>query len=522
MSTFRAALLAGAVLCAGAPAFSQTLTIATGGAATSLDPHFFNASPNTALTQHIFDRLVDRDAQSRIRPSLAESWRLISDTVWEFKLRPGVTWHDGRPFTADDVVFTYHRAPNVPNSPGGFGTALRSVKTVTAVDALTLRIETHYPNPVLLPEIGGVHVISRHVGATATTDDYNAGRAAIGTGPYRLVFHRQGERTEFTRNDAYWGEHEPWARVTIRFIATDPSRSAALLAGDVDLIDQVSPTDLPRLARDPRLAISQTGSLRLVHIGPDWSRPGPLPHVTDNQGQPLTVNPFRDLRVRRALNIAINRDALVERAMDGIGTTTGQWLPPGTYSHDPQTPPPAFDPEAARALLAEAGYPNGFRMVLHTMNDRFPNDARLAQAVAQMWSRIGVQTAVEALPWTTYSARAARQEFSMSMGSWGSTTGEGLSYLTSVLATFDRERRTGSANHRRYSSPALDAMLARASETMDDTAREAAIWDAVRSAAAEVPNFPIMHLGNVWALKRNLTHEARRDERTMAMGVRPR
>jgi peptide/nickel transport system substrate-binding protein len=503
------------------PASAQTLSIGVGGAVTSLDPHFFNASPNSAMTQHIFDRLVDRDAQSRVVPMLAESWRLLSDTEWEFRLRRDVTWHDGRPFTADDVVFTYQRAPNVPNSPGGFGAALRSVKEVQAVDAHTLRIVTHAPDPVLLPQLGGVHIVSRHVGQGATTEDYNAGRAAIGTGPYRLVSHRQGDRTEFARNERHWQGAQPWARVQIRFVAADPARTAALLAGDLDLIDQVAPTDLPRLRRDPRFVVSEIGSLRLAHLGPDWSRHGPLPHVTDNEGRPLPVNPFRDLRVRRALDMAINREALAERAMDGLALPASQWLPPGVWSHDAATPITRYDPEGARRLLAEAGYPQGFRVTMHSMNDRFPNDARLAQAVAQMWSRIGVQTAVETLPWTTYSARAARQEFSMSMGSWGSTTGEGLSFLSNVLASFDTARRTGSANQRRFSSPELDALLARAAVIMDDAAREAAIHEAVRWSAANLPVFPLVHLTNSWAHRRGLIHEPRRDERTVAMGVRP-
>jgi peptide/nickel transport system substrate-binding protein len=504
-----------------APAGAQTLTIASGGAITSLDPHFFNAAPNNAIAQHIFGRLVDRDAAARIRPDLAESWRLISETEWEFKLRRDITWHDGRPFTADDVVFTLSRAPDVPNSPGGYGGVLRSVKSASALDPWTLRIVTHEPNPVLLPEMASIFIVSRHIGEGATTDDYNAGRAAIGTGPYRVASHRQGDRTELARNDAYWGGREPWQRVSYRFVAADPARSAALLAGDVDVIDQVAPNDLPRLSRDQRVTISQIQSLRLVHVGPDFSRNGPLPHVTDSEGRPLASNPFLDVRVRRALTLAINREQLAERAMDGLAAPAGQWLPPGTYSYDPETPPPAFDPDAARRLLAEAGFPNGFRVTLHTMNDRFPNDARLAQAVAQMWSRIGVQTAVEALPWTTYSSRASRQEFSMSMGSWGSSTGEGLSFSKNVLATFDRARRTGSSNQRRFSSTEFDAMLGRASVIMDDEQREAAIRELVRWSAENVPMIPLLHLNNVWALRRGLRHEPRMDERTLAMGVRP-
>ena len=503
-----------------APALGQSLTIATGGAITSLDPHFFNAAPNNTIAQHIFGRLVDRDERARVRPDLAESWRLISDTEWEFRLRRDVTWHDGRPFTADDVLFTLQRAPNVPNSPGGFGAVLRSVKSASAPDPWTLRITTHEPNPVLLAELASVFVVSRHVGEGATTEDYNAGRAAIGTGPYRVVSHRQGDRTELARFEAHAGGAEPWERVSYRFIAADPARTAALLAGDVDVIDQVAPNDLPRLRRESRVTVSEIQSLRLVHVGPDFSRSGPLPHVTDNEGRPLASNPFLDVRVRRALSVAINREVLAERAMDGLAAPAGQWLPRGTYSHDPDTLPPAYDPDGARRLLAEAGFPNGFRMTLHTMNDRFPNDARLAQGVAQMWSRVGVQTAVEALPWTTYSPRAARQEFSMSMGSWGSTTGEGLSFAKNVLMTFDRTRRTGPANQRRFSSPEFDALVERASTIMDDGAREEAIFGLVRWAAENVPVIPLLHLNNVWALRRGLKHEPRMDERTLAMGVR--
>jgi peptide/nickel transport system substrate-binding protein len=432
-----------------------------------------------------------------------------------------VTWHDGRPFTADDVLFSLQRAPSVPNSPGGFGATLRSVQSASAPDPHTVRIVTSFPNPVMLTDLASVYIVSRHAGDGATTEDYNAVRATIGTGPYRVVSHRQGDRTELARNDAFFGGQQPWQRVSYRFIPTDPARTAALLAGDVDMIDQVAPNDLPRLRRDQRVVISEIQGLRMAHLGPDFSRTGTLPFVTDNEGRPLDRNPFLDVRVRRALNIAINREALAERAMDGLASPAGQWMPPGAFSHDPQTRPPAYDPDGARRLLAEAGFPNGFRMTLHTMNDRFPNDSRLSQAVAGMWSRIGVQTAVEALPWTTYSVRAARQDFAMSLGSWGSTSGEGLSFAKSVLATFNRERRTGPSNQRRHSSAEFDAMVAQAETIMDDERREAAIQGLVRWSAENVPVFPLVHLTNVWALKRGLTHQPRMDERTLATGVRP-
>ncbi|MBX6743836.1 MAG: ABC transporter substrate-binding protein, partial [Acetobacteraceae bacterium] len=406
-----AALLVALAAPASAQKGNDTLDIGIGGSVTSVDPHFYNASPNNSLSMHIFDRLVERDARARPYPGLAESWRVVSDTVWEFKLRPGVKWHDGRDFTADDVAFTVQRAPNVPGSPGGFGGFLRAIQRVEVVDPLTVRFHTAQAHPLLPTELASVAIISRHAGEGASTEDYNSGKAAIGTGPYRFVAYQAGDRTELARNDAYFRGPEPWARVNYRFIANDGARTAALLAGDVDLIDQVPSTDLAKLKREPKVTLSQIQGLRLIYLAMDHSRRGNLPFVTDNEGKPIAKNPFDDLRVRRALSIAINRQALSERIMEGTASPTGQWLPEGTFGYNPEVTPPRFDPDAAKKLLAEAGYPNGFRLTLHSPNDRYPNDAKTAQAVAQMWSRIGVRTEVEALPWASFSARSNRQEF---------------------------------------------------------------------------------------------------------------
>ncbi len=519
-TTFRLALLAGLSIGA-APVLGQNLTIGIGGSPTSLDPHFYNASPNISLTMHLFDRLVEQDPQARVQPALAESWRAISDTVWEFKLRAGVKWHDGRDFTANDVAFTISRAPNVPNSPGGFGGFVRAIQRVEIVDPLTVRFHTAAPHPLLPVELASIQIISRHVGEGAATEDYNSGRAAIGTGPYRLGSYRPGDRTEFTRNDTYWRGAEPWARVSYRFMANDASRTAAILAGDVDVIDQVPSNDLARLRQNPRISISEIQGLRVIYMMPDYSRTeGPV-FVTDNDGRPLPRNPFQDPRVRRAMSISIDREALAERVMEGTAKPNGQWLPPGSYSHNPEVQVPRLDPEGARRLLAEAGYPNGFRMTLTTPNDRYPNDARTAQAVAQMWTRIGVRTAVEALPWASYSARAARQEFNMRLVGWGSVTGEASYMLVNILGTFDRERRWGAANNSRHSNPELDRLTERATATLDDAAREQLLQEAVAMVDRETSLIPLFQLVNFWATRRGITYEPRMDERTTAMSARP-
>ncbi|WP_232478737.1 ABC transporter substrate-binding protein [Roseomonas rosulenta] len=517
------ALLACTMIAAGAAhASAQNLTIGIGGSPTSLDPHFYNASPNISLTQHMFDRLVETDAQARLRPMLAESWRAVEPTVWEFRLRAGVKWHDGRDLSADDVAFTIERVPTVRNSPGSFAGLIRAITRVEVVDPLTIRFHTVAPHPLLPVELASIQVISRHAGTGAETEQYNAGTAAIGTGPYRLVSYRSGDRTEFARNDAYWGGAQPWARVSYRFVANDASRTAALLAGDVDVIDQVPSTDLARLRREPRVSLFEIQGLRLIYMIPDYSRTENPLWVTDNNGQALPRNPFQDVRVRRAMSVAIDRAALAERVMEGTARPTGQWLPPGSFGYNPDVPVPAYDPDGARRLLAEAGFPQGFRITASCPNDRYPNDARTCQAVAQMWTRIGVRTEVQALPWATYSARTSRQEFNMRMGGWGSVTGEASYMLVNIFGTYDRERRRGASNSSRFSNAALDTLTEQAAATLDDERREAMLRDAVRMVTVEhQAMIPLFQLVNFWATRRGLTYEARMDERTTAMSVRP-
>ena len=514
-----AALATPAVHLRPAQAQGANLTIAIGGSITSMDPHFFNAGPNNMLAAHIFDPLIERDANTRLTPCLATEWRAVNETLWEFKLRENVTWHDGRPFTADDAVFTFSRAGNVPGSPGGFGSFLRTFARTEALGDHTLRIHTSRPTPTLPQDMASIFIVSRHAGQGAATEDYNAGRAAIGTGVYRMASHRPGDRTELVRAENSWRPAEPWARVSYRFISNDSARSAALLAGDLDVIDQVPLTDVPRMRREPRVTVSEKPSTRVVYIQPDFSRTGAVPGVTDSAGQPLAANPFLDVRVRRALNMAINRSALVQAGMDGLATASGQWLAQGVWGHDPQTTAPAFDAEGARRLLSEAGFPQGFRLTLATPNDRWPNDSRLAQAVAQMWTRVGIATQVEAVPFASFSARSARQEFGIAQTSWGSI--ESLNFPVNLLQTSNPQARTGASNMRRFSNPELDGIVDRASAMMDDPDRERATHEIVRWTTREVPYFPLLHLTSFWGLRRGLRHDPRMDERTTAMGIRP-
>jgi peptide/nickel transport system substrate-binding protein len=511
-----------ATVCAmiGGTAVGQTLTIASSAPVTSIDPHYHTLAPNDSLQSHIFERLVETDAQGRQRPGLAESWRVRDDRTWEFRLRDA-KFHDGTKVTAEDVAYTLARVPRVKNSPASYSIYTKAITSTEVVDDRTILLRTSGPYPLLPADLLNIGIISHGLGPDPATEDFNSGKNAIGTGPFRFVAYKPGDRIEMTRFDGYWGTPAPWKDVSYRIISNDAARTAALLAGDVGIIEFVPPSDLPKLRQDPRVTLAEVVSNRSIFLWLDHSHTGPTPFITGPNGEILAANPLKDRRVRLALSLAINRAGIVDRVMEGAAIPTGQYLSPGSYSYVPELKPHPYDPEKAKALLAEAGFPNGLRITLHGPNDRYVNDAKIIQAIGQMWQRIGVQTTVEGLPWSNYVARAGKQEFSAFLLGWGVSSGEGTNPLRAQIATWNPERGLGSANRGRYSNPAVDALLDRALGTMDDKAREPVIQEAMRMAMEDVPVIQLHLQKNIWASRKGLSYEARVDERTLAMQVKP-
>ena len=498
---------------------AQDLTIGLGRAVTSIDPHFHNTGPNNSVAAHVFDRLVHQDARQRLVPGLALSWRAIDDLTWEFRLRPGVRFHDGSPFGAEDVVASFARAPAVANSPSSFALYTRAIVAIERVDDLTVRMRTRDPHPLLPNDVSAISIVARRF-ADAPSSAFDQRSAAIGTGPYRVAGWTRDERLSLLRNDDWWGGPTPWARVEKRILPGDAARVAALLAGDVQAIEVVPTADIRRLEADPRIATAREVSNRLLFLNLDQFR-DVTPFATDRDGRPLPANPFRDLRVRRALSKAINRQAIAERLQEGLAIPAGGVIPEGFFGSDPGLTPDPHDPDGARRLLAEAGYPNGFSLVLHGPNDRYPNDDKVVVGIAQMFTRIGVTTKVEVMPWSVYATRSSRGEFSATFFGWGAATGEASSPLRSLVATVDPARGLGASNRGRYSSPAFDAALAEAMRAIDDPRREDLLRRATRLAVADAAILPLYYQVNVWALRRGLAYEGRADDQTLAWGMTP-
>jgi peptide/nickel transport system substrate-binding protein len=516
---FCAALSLTGTICAVA----AELRIGLAADVTSLDPHFLNVAPNNNAAWHVFDALVHVDANARLIPGLAVSWRATDPSTWEFKLRRGVKFHDGSDFTAEDVIFSLERPGTLAASPGPFTGFVKPIIARKIIDPWTIQMKTAAPYAMLPHDLNSIFIVSKKTAAGASTGDFNSGKAAVGTGPYKLVRFARGDRIELARNDAYWGGQNGrpagWDKVTLRILPADTARIAALLAGDVDAIENVPSADLTRLKANPNFRLEQKVSWRTLFLHMDQYRDHP-PHLSDKAGKPLTKNPFKDVRVRLALSKAINRRALVERVMEGYAIAAGNLVSPPVFGHVAALEPEIHDPEAAKKLLAEAGYPNGFSLTLHAPNNRYVNDEQIAQAVAQMLARVGIQTRVETMPASVYFAKARAGEFSFALLGWGSFSGDLA--LRALLATPNADKGYGAWNWGRYSNPKMDVLLEQGFATLDEKKREALARAAASLALKDVPVILLHHQLASWAMKTGVAYGARTDEYTFAQDFRPR
>jgi peptide/nickel transport system substrate-binding protein len=506
------------------PAAAQELRIAVQSEITSVDPHFQNYGPNNGLSRHLFDALIHFDKDDNIVPGLAESWKAMSDTTWELKLRKGVKFHDGSAFTADDVVFSVERVRSIQRSPNPFTTYLGARK-VEKVDDHTVRFISPEPDPLLVNNLPQIAISSAKAGRNATQDDFNQGRAAIGTGPYKFLRWAPSDRAIIERNEDYWGPKPDYQRVVFRPIPNDVARVAALLAGDIDVIENIPTADVARLKADPRIAVSSALATRMMYLHLDRHR-DISPHITAKDGSPIP-NPLHNLKVRQAMSAAINRPAIVERLMENEAEPAGQFLVERYPGASKILKPEPFDLPKARRLLAEAGYPNGFRMTLHGPVNRYPNDTKVLESIAQMFTRAGVEAKVETLPPSNFFSRASSggpggiPEFSVIFAGGGTNTAEPASALIPLLLTNDRAKNTGSANRGRYSNPKADELVLSALRVMDDAKRNAMLAEATEIIFNDLGMIPLYFVNNTWASRRPIKVEARTDEYTIAMGIRP-
>jgi len=499
---------------------------------TAMDPHFHNLTPNNQVVMHVFEPLIIANAKFEWKPGLAESFRAINPTTWEFKLRRNVKFHDGSNFDANDVLFTMCRVPTVVNSPSPFTLYTKAIKEMEAPDPYTIIIKTAEPYPLLPNELSSVAILSDTLidgekvtfassgckisHAMPTTADFNSGKAAIGTGPFKFKSFTKGDRIEFVKNDAYWGKKPAWDQVIMRPIAAPGSRVAALLSGDVDFIERLPTQDSARVKADPNYRIADVIAARSIFLVMDQFRDVP-PGVTGTGNK----NPFKDVRVRRAISLAIDRDAIVKRVMGGAAAAANQLLDKSFEGGDTKMAALPYKPDEAKKLLAEAGYPNGFSVTLASPNDRYVNDAQVAQAVAQYLSRVGIKVTVNAMTSSSFFANRAKYDFGFYLAGWGAQTGEMSSSLRALVATQNKDRGWGVSNFGKYSDPELDKLIDEAMVTVDTTKRAALLAQASKRSIDEMAAVPLHSEKAVWAMKKSLSYEARADEFTSATNITP-
>jgi peptide/nickel transport system substrate-binding protein len=519
LGVLRDLMVAVALYCCASTGHGQDFRLALSAPPSSMDPHWHNLFSNINVSEHIFESLIKLDADSRVIPGLAASWRLVDPTTWEFTLRDA-RFHDGSAVTVEDVFFSFDRVPRVVGSPGTFALYTKAIVAKQKVSDKVFRFKTAEPYPLMLNDLTTVFIVKQAAVEGATQEEMGTGsKGMVGTGPYRFAKYVRDDCVELARNPLYWGVRAPYQSVTLRFIPNNAARVAALLSNDVQAIDNVPTPDLDRIRNDKTLAFFSKVSHRVIYLNIDFREKSPF--ITAKDGSALTTNPLRDLRVRKAINLAINREAIADRVMQGLALPTFNLVPSTMFGHNPKLLLPRPDPEAARKLLAEAGYPDGFAITLHSPNNRYVNDEQIAQAIAGMLGRIGIAVKVETMPLSVYFPRGNKLDFSFSLLGWGAQTGEVSSPLRAIVMSRDANKGWGSMNWGSYSNAPFDAVVIQALATVDDARRSALLQQATQIALDDLAIIPIHHQVTTWAARKGVAYVPRTDERTYAFNFKP-
>ncbi len=506
-------------------ASAQTLTMGVRGGPESMDPHFSALGPHAEAAKHIFDTLVWSGDDLQIEPGLATSWTPIDEDTWEFKLREGVKFHDGSDFDAEDVKFSIERIP-VVTGPTTTAIYVRRVAGVDIIDPHTIHIHTDGQAATLPNDFIRLFIVSSEAAADYSTPEtaaegFNSGKATIGTGPYKFVSWEPKGDLVLAKNPDYWRGEGAWETVIRKEIPNDSSRLAALKAGQVDVINYVSSVDYLALERDPNVDAITGDSVYIMNLQLDQREKTPLVRAID--GSELDQNPFRDLKVRQAIDLAIDRETMVGIVLEGLGKPANQMMPPGFFGSSEGIPTPEYNPAKAKELLADAGYPDGFEVDLYCTADRLPGDGAICQGLGQMFTQVGIKTNVNAISKTVYFPAQARLEYSMFMNGWGTLTGEASYTLGGLAHSNNPEVKLGAFNRIAYENPEVDKLLQTGATMMDPAQRRATYEAAMEKVMADKAYISIVQLQTVWAAKAGmLDFPPRFDEDTLAFFIKPK
>jgi peptide/nickel transport system substrate-binding protein len=502
----RFALLAVAFALAGGAAQAVTLRVANAGDITSMDPHSFNETLQLSFTGSVYEPLVGRGKDMALKPLLATKWTSLSPTVWRFELRRGVKFHDGTPFDADDVVFTFQRAAGDGSDMRGY---TAPIKAVRKVDPYAVEIETTAPFPILPDTLTSLYMMSKkwceENKAEKPVDrrkgiENTASFKSNGTGPYRLKERQPSARTVIVRNFNYWDKVEGNVdEVVFTPIGNDATRVAALLSGEVDVMEPVPLQDVERVNASGNLSVLQGPELRTIFLGMDQKRDELL--FSSVKGK----NPFKDKRVRQAFYQAIDIETIKSRVMRNAAQPTALMVGAGVrgFQADMNKRLP-YDPEAAKKLLAEAGYPNGFELGMNCPNDRYVNDAQICQSVAANLARIGVKINLQTETKATYFPKVLRRDTSFYMLGWTPSTNDAHDAMFNLMAS-PTDKGQGQFNLGWYSSPKFDELTLKVQTETDPAKRNELIREAFKVHQDDVGHIPLHQQALAWGVRKNVT-----------------
>ncbi len=483
-----------------------TLRVANVGDVMSMDPHSLNESMQLSFTANVYESLVGRGKDMSVVPLLATKWAQTSPTVWRFDLRKGVKFHDGTPFTADDVIFSFKRATDAGSDMKGY---VAPIKEVRKVDDYAVEIETLTPFPILPDTLTAFAIMSKkwceENKATGPVDrrkgiENAASFKANGTGPFRLKERQPSVRTVLVRSFGYWDKVDSNVdEIVFTPIGSDATRVAALLSGEIDLMEPVPLQDVERVKASGAHTVLQGAELRTIFLGMDQKRDELL--FSSVKGK----NPFKDVRVRRAFYQAIDIETIKTRVMRGAATPTALMVGPGVRGFAPEmNKRAAYDPDGAKKLLAEAGYPNGFEVGMNCPNDRYVNDGAICQAVAANLARIGVKVNLTAETKNTYFPKILSRNTSFYLLGWTPSTTDSHDALLNLMAT-PTEKGQGQFNLGSYSNAKLDELTQKIQTETDQTKRNEMIREAFKIHQDDFAHIPLHQQALAWGFNKKVS-----------------
>lgn len=503
-------LTLGFILAGSTVVDAETFTWSTASDPNTMDPHAAATAPVLGFLNNIYEGLVRRGPDMALEPSLAESWEAIGAEGWRFKLRDGVTFHGGEIFDADDVLFSFERASDENSDIQAFFATIDRVETP---EPLTVEFYTKKPDPLFPAGIANWLIMDRgwtsdkgaaapdKEGGTATTFEAN------GTGPFQLSSRDPDIETVLQRFDGWWGQAEHnLTRAVYKPLKADATRVAALISGEVDMIEPVPLQNAPQLQQAEGIELLSGIESRVIFFGFD--------HRSEvlALGDAGNTNPLKDLRVRQAIYQAIDADAIVKQVMRGNAQTSGLLIAPGVngYKAEDDVRLPT-DRQGAKALLSEAGFPDGFSMTLRCPNDRYVNDEAICTAVVSMLAKLGLDVTLDAVPVSQYWTELRDGKFDMYLLGWSPGTFDAEHPIRFLMHSPDPEKKLGSWNFGGYSNPVVDRLLPRIQQELDETARQTMI-DEVHMILKDDAVYAPLHVQPlVWATRSGIELQQRPD-----------